>query len=84
MMKAIFYLPRARKALLRHRGQADRIISKIAAYAKNPAAQANNVKRLKGNIPVLRLRVGSYRVLFTEDDKRVTVIDIGPRASIYE
>jgi mRNA interferase RelE/StbE len=83
-MKAIFYLPRARKALLRHRTEANRIIAKIAAYADDPAGQANNIKRLKGRTPVLRLRVGDYRVLFTEDAKALTIIDIGPRASIYE
>jgi mRNA interferase RelE/StbE len=83
-MKAIFYLPRARKALLRHRVEANKIMAKIAAYAENPASQADNVKRLKSSSPVLRLRVGSYRVLFTEDDSALTIVDIGPRASIYE
>ena len=83
-MKAIFYLPRARKALLRHRTEADKIIAKIVAYAENPAAQINNVKRLKGSVSLLRLRVGSYRVLFAEDENALTIVDIGPRGSIYE
>jgi mRNA interferase RelE/StbE len=83
-MKAVFYLPRASRALPRHRTEAGKIIAKIEAYARNPAAQANKVKRLKGRTPVLRLRVGSFRVLFTENSDALTIIDIGPRASIYE
>jgi len=83
-MKSISYLTRARKALLRHRTEADKIIAKIAAYAENPSAHVNNVKRLKGRVPILRLRVGSYRVLFTENENALTIIDIGPRGSIYE
>ena len=83
-MKEVRYLPQARKALLRHRAEAARIVAKIAAYASNPATQANNVKRLKGSTPILRLRIGAYRVLFSEDRTSNTVIDIGPRGSIYE
>ncbi|MEJ0096831.1 MAG: type II toxin-antitoxin system RelE/ParE family toxin [Bauldia sp.] len=83
-MKEIVYLPQARKALLRHRAEAERIMAKIAAYARNPASQANNVKVLKGSTRILRLRIGAYRVLFSEDKTSITVIDIGPRGSIYE
>jgi mRNA interferase RelE/StbE len=59
------------------------LIAKIAAYAADPRPQANNVKRLKGS-RVFRLRVGDFRVVFTEDADSVQVIDIGPRGSIYE
>jgi mRNA interferase RelE/StbE len=82
-VKRVVYLPRARKALLRHRADAKRIVEKIAAYAADPTSQGNNVKRLKGALPMLRLRVGDYRVLFTEDMEGVQVLDIGSRGSIY-
>ena len=39
------------------RNVADLIRSKIAAYAEDPASQANNVKALKGREGI-RLRVG--------------------------
>ncbi len=59
-------------------------MAKVAAYAANPAAQANNIKRLKGKGKVLRLRVGQYRVIFVEDDTTIFVTDLGPRSSIYD
>ena len=83
-MKTIRYLPLARKALRRHRTETERIRRKIAAYATDPAAQADNVKRLKGRRSTLRLRVGDFRVLFIENDEGILVIDIGPRGSIYD
>lgn len=58
-------------------------MSKIAAYARDPESQRNNVKRLKG-ARLLRLRVGAFRVLIAEDRETVTVIDVGPRGSIYD
>ena len=58
-------------------------MEKIAAYARDPRSQANNVKRLKGR-HFLRLRVGDFRVLFVEDRESIQVIDIGPRGSIYD
>jgi mRNA interferase RelE/StbE len=59
-------------------------MSKISAYAKNPGSQANNVKRLKGSPAVFRLRVGEYRVIFTERGDAIVVTKIGPRGSIYD
>lgn len=59
-------------------------MTRIAAYAADPATQANNVKRLKGRPAVWRLRVGDYRVLFSGDAECTLVVDIGPRGAIYE
>ncbi|MGR3280139.1 type II toxin-antitoxin system RelE family toxin [Acaryochloris marina NIES-2412] len=44
-----------------------------------------DVKPLKGR-PELRLRVGSYRVLFRvdKDNKRFVITQIGPRGDIYK
>ena len=38
----------------------------MAAYAADPASQAANVKALKGEPGVLRLRVGDWRVVFED------------------
>jgi len=59
-----------------------RIIGKLEVYAANPEALANQVKRLQGD-PLLRLRVGNYRVLFTEDGIVITVIQVGHRKDVY-
>ena len=59
-----------------------KIIEKLEIYAANPKALANQVKRMKG-IPLLRLRVSEYRVLFTEDGIVITVIRIGHRRDVY-
>ena len=82
-MKQVILLPLAAKALRKHRADAERILSKIEAYAANPAALANKVKALQGST-ALRLRVGEYRVIFEETDSEIIVTKIGPRGSIYE
>jgi mRNA interferase RelE/StbE len=82
-VKTVRYLPRAEKALLKHRSHAKRIMAKISTYAIDPGSQANNVERLAGSPRIMRLRIGDYRVLFSEDAKSILVIDIGPRGSIY-
>jgi mRNA interferase RelE/StbE len=85
LVRTISYLPAARKALRKHRVDAERIRRKIAAYASDPAGQANNVKRMKGERrAILRLRVGDFRVLIVEEDDRIVIVDIGPRGGIYD
>jgi len=59
-----------------------KIVEKLETYAANPKALAQQVKKLKGD-PILRLRVGNYRILFTEDGVVLTVIRIGHRRDIY-
>jgi len=41
------------------------------------------VKPLVG-VDAKRLRVGDFRVIFTETADTITVLDIGPRGGIYE
>jgi mRNA interferase RelE/StbE len=41
------------------------------------------VKSLVG-VDAKRLRVGDFRVIFTETTDTITVLDIGPRGGIYE
>ncbi len=61
---------------------AAKVTEKVAAYAAKPSAFANQVKRLKGS-GYLRLRVGDYRVVFTEDGVVMMVIHIGHRREVY-
>lgn len=57
---------------------------KIEQYAAKPESLANNVKPLRGEPGVLRLRVGDWRVLFTEEGTVVAVIKIAPRGDAYD
>lgn len=59
------------------------IRAKIEQYAADPASLANNVTALRGETGVFRLRVGDWRVVFTEDGIVVAVIRIAPRGSVY-
>ncbi len=61
------------------------VIKKIARVAANPHAPKNNVKPLrKGDF--FRLRIGSWRVIYTVDNESKTmhVIDILPRGNAYQ
>jgi mRNA interferase RelE/StbE len=57
---------------------------KLERLAEDPT-RAPNVKALKGR-PGYRLRVGDWRVIYELDhvQRRVVVLDIGPRGSIYD
>ncbi|WP_192244127.1 type II toxin-antitoxin system RelE family toxin [Mesorhizobium silamurunense] len=78
-MKQVVYLAAAIKSLPKHKAAAPRIVAKIAVYAETPEAMVNNVKKLAGS-DEMRLRVGDYRVIFTETEDEI----IGPRGSVYE
>lgn len=73
----------AAKQLRKHGNVAQRIRKAIGEYAESPAAHANNVKALVGS-DALRMRVGDYRVIFTETEMEITVLAIGPRGGICE
>jgi mRNA interferase RelE/StbE len=62
---------------------AKQIRAKIDQYAVDPASLANNVIQLTGST-ARRLRVAGFRVLFTETETTITVLDVGPRGNIYE
>lgn len=55
----------------------------ISAIEKLPDGE--DIKRLQGYDDVLRLRVGTYRIIYTVDNGKlvVTVIDAGNRGQIY-
>jgi len=77
------YLPSALRALRRiDPVWRDRIVRKVAEYASDPVAHAGSVGRLVGD-GRLRLRVGNYRVIFTEDGVVLMVEQLGHRSEVY-
>jgi mRNA interferase RelE/StbE len=83
-MKTIRYSAAADKALGRMPTKtAELIEGKIDLLARDPSSLANQVKRLRGS-SFLRLRVGDYRVIYTDDFYILDVLDIGSRGGIYE
>lgn len=84
-MKAVSYSREALKSLRRMPANvATTIRAKMLQYAANPTVLANNVTALKGEAGMLRLRVGDWRVLFSEDGTVIAVIRIAPRGSAYD
>ncbi|MFC3713067.1 type II toxin-antitoxin system RelE/ParE family toxin [Sphingoaurantiacus capsulatus] len=82
--RRIEYSRAAVKALRSIDVPASRLIrAKVKQYAVDPASLANNVKRLQG-VDALRLRVGDYRVIFTETLIVLTVLKVGHRRQIYD
>ncbi len=84
-MAEVVYSKAALKALIRLPADVSRKIRlKIQQYAADPASLANNVKALRGEPGILRLRVGDWRVLFTEEGVVIAVIRIAPRGDAYD
>jgi mRNA interferase RelE/StbE len=82
-LKSVLYTRTAATALRKYASRAKLIRSKIRRYADDASSQVNNVKSLVG-VDAKRLRVGDFRVIFTETTDTITVLDIGPRSGIYE
>ena len=66
------------------RRTARRIRDKLALLAAEPDALANNVTALKGEPGLMRLRIGNWRVIYTEGAEVLCVLKIAPRGSVYE
>ena len=82
-VREIAYSRTALKALTRMpRNWAERIRDKIRIYADDPAALANNVKRLKSQDGLVRLRVGDWRVVM-RDESVLQVLYVTSRSSTY-
>lgn len=84
MPKRIEYSRQALTMLDRmDRATASRIVEKVELLASNPAALANNIRRLKGGGGLMRLRIGDWRVVFREHVV-LAVVRIAPRGAAYE
>ena len=65
------------------RQEARNILKKIGQYAKNPEELENKVRKLVGS-PYIRLRVGDYRIIFTEMGEVMKIEKIGHRKDVYK
>lgn len=82
-MKTVLYTKAALRSLQAHSNRAKQIRAKIEQYATNPATLTNNVIQLTGS-SAKRLRIAGFRVLFTETETTITILDLGPRGEIYQ
>jgi mRNA interferase RelE/StbE len=83
--RRVEYSREAVKTLSRiDRATSQRIRAKVDQLAADPAALANNVRPLKGGEGLMRLRVGDWRVIFTETLVVVAVLRVAPRGSAYD
>jgi len=84
MAKRVEYSREAARTLMRiARSTSKRIRAKIELLVSDPPALVNNVKALKGAAGLMRLRVGDWRVIYTEDLVVLLVLKISPRGSAY-
>jgi mRNA interferase RelE/StbE len=84
-MKQIAYSRDALKALTRMPANTAKLIrAKIEQYAAEPTALGNNVKTLQGMDGYRRLRVGDWRVIFSETGEIIAIIKIAPRGGAYD
>ena len=82
-MREIVYSRTAQKALTRMpKNWARRIRDKIRAYAEDPAAQANNVTKLRGQAGLMRLRVGDRRVIL-RDERILQILYVRSKGGAY-
>lgn len=66
------------------RATSKRIRAKVELLAREPEALANKVSALKGGGGLMRLRVGDWRVIYTEDFVVLLVLRVAPRGSAYD
>ncbi|ADH85699.1 plasmid stabilization system [Desulfurivibrio alkaliphilus AHT 2] len=83
-MKRLTYSRDALKTLGRIPADTARLIrSKLEQYAAEPASLTNNVKAIKGQPGYLRLRIGDWRVIFSDNGEVIAVIKLAPRGGAY-
>lgn len=83
-MRSVAYKKAALRALARMPANMSALVrSKIEQYAREPESLSANVVRLQGR-EGYRLRVGDFRVIFTEDRVVLTILHIGPRGGVYD
>ncbi len=84
MERQILYAPAAAKSLRRlDAATRARIQEKVRQLARDPDSLANNVKRLRGMEGVFRLRVGDWRVIYSETGVVLNILRVAPRGSAY-
>lgn len=81
MKYEIIILKRAHKFIIKQsKPQQERLLRAISQLPEG------DVKQLKGNDGVYRLRVGTYRIIYKIDNGAliITVIDAGNRGQVYQ
>lgn len=83
--RRVEYHPAAAKSL-RHmdRVTSERIRAKVRQLADDPKSLARNITRMKGEDGLLRLRVGDWRVIYTESLVILLVLKVAPRSGAYD
>ena len=61
----------------------NKITQKIITLSKNPNALVNNITKLVGEKDLYRLRVGNYRVIYTDTLAILYIEKIKPRGKAY-
>jgi mRNA interferase RelE/StbE len=63
-----------------------RILQHLEILSANPFNPELDIKRMKGTQEDFRLRVGSFRIIYTIENDRliILVLKIGPRGDIYK
>jgi mRNA interferase RelE/StbE len=83
--RRVEYSRQAAKTLMRiDAATSARIRAKVSQLADDAASLANNITPLKGGEGLSRLRVGDWRVIYTETLVIVSVVRIGPRGGVYD
>lgn len=84
-MRTVTYSREATRALLRmDRSTSKRIRHKVDQLASDPESMRNNVKRLRGNEGLMRLRVGDWRVIYTDNLVILLVLKVAARGAAYD
>jgi mRNA interferase RelE/StbE len=63
-----------------------RILNKLKILSVNPESLSNNIKKLKGKYrEYYRLRIGDYRVIYSQENDSlvIIIIRVGHRKEIY-
>jgi mRNA interferase RelE/StbE len=84
---SVFYEERAAKELAKiDRPYQLLIKKKIEQLAEDFESMSGNLRLLKGKYDYFRLRVGSYRVIFHKDARKImiTIVRIGHRREVYK
>jgi mRNA interferase RelE/StbE len=83
--RSVEYLPAAVKMLTRiDQATSRRIVAKVKQLADDPTSLARNITAIKGGEGLSRLRVGDWRVIYTETLVVLTVQRVAPRGGAYD